>query len=447
MVTTNALASLITVSGPVDVSECTGATEYLASMEVENNVPGSREPFLAFSLLPTDYTINNLTFTCPVSTLTRIGNFVPQNPETDNATVSLEFYNLPLGELYDSIESDVDGVKKSIDGVWDTIGDLQKFLGYAEKLCKILNTVMTTISTLTTVMALLTTIGIGLRWIPFGIGESIHQTMKENARALCNPTESFRKVYDFELLKLLKQFCDYITCQKGTLELVGVDWQGGNDQWIYNWLGGGQVGGDQLQGSVAQEGEIVQNPGTYLNVKDSLIYSIVIPPLCIPGIIYNLDKWRQIECRYGLCLLDDVRQQGMPIPVCKDQKHYMQCRFVVGEIFNIIPFAALVNQWLTSYQQILSDPLTLVTTIVGKILNCEHSCADPETPGWQYSICAGMTIASQLGYTINQIRNIQTLSDFGSISSQWCEEFEDALDEFEEESAAGEGTGMLEAGV
>ena len=214
--------------------------------------------------------------------------------------------------------------------------------------------------------------------------------------------------------------------------------------WAFKWLSGESIIGkegaqgsfgqlfsaENLKGTYEKGGENFQNPNTYLNVKDSLIYSIVIPPLCLPGIIYNLDKWRQIECRYGTCLLEDVRENGMPVSVCKDQKSYMQCRFVVGEIFNIIPFAPVVNHYLNIFQQALSDPLVLAGVGLGFILNCKASCNVGKTVGFAYYACAGLSIVSQLGQTVNTLKNLKTTADFGSISNTWCEQFEDALDEY-----------------
>jgi hypothetical protein len=410
----------LTVHGPLDTTECTGQTEYISSLSVENNFAGSTEPYLALSLVATDYEINNLSFTCPVSTLTRVGNFIPQNTEQDNATINLEFYNLPLGELYDNIAEEVEDVQERIDGVWDVIGDLQKFLGYAEKICQILNSIMVLITTLVTVGALLSIIGLSLKWIPV-YGEAIDKALQNSSKALCNPSDTLKDIYDNELLKTLKKFCDYVTCQTGLLDATGTSY-GDFTSSLYT---GGQTAGS---------GQTVQDPSTYMNVKDSLVFSIIIPPLCIPGIIYNLDKWRQIECRYGLCLLEDVKENGLPVSVCKDQKHYMQCRFVVGEIFNLIPFAGLVSYYLNIFQQAISDPLTFVTIGLAMIINCKEVCQSGDSPGLEYEICAGLAIFSQLGQTIKIIQNYQDMTDF-SLGNQFCEEFEDAHEDYEDERA------------
>lgn len=415
----------ITVTGPLDISECSGQTEYISDMQVENNFAGSTEPYLALSLVATDYEINNLSFTCPVSTLTRVGSFVPQNHEQDNVTVKLDFYNLPLGELYDQIESEVEDVEDKISGVWDVIGQLQKFLGYAEKLCQILNAIMVILATLTQIMLILGGVELIASAIPI-FGEGIAQGIRSSEQALCDPTEITRDIYSNDLLKLLKKFCDFVTCQSGLFDaLSGL---GVADVSAGNWASWTGVTSQQVAGA----GATVQDPNTYLNVKDSLVFSIIVPPLCIPGIIYNLDKWRQIECRYGLCLLEDVKENGLPVSACKDQKHYMQCRFVVGEIFNLIPFAGLVSYYLNIFQQAISDPLTFVGMGLSYLLNCKAACKLPKAPGIAYEVCAGIALISQLGQTVKIIQSFKNMGDF-SVSNQWCGEFEDALDKYNEE--------------
>lgn len=439
MSTTNPQAFPITVHGPLDVTECSGQTDYISELRVENNYAGSTEPYLVMTLVATEYTINNLTFTCPMSTLTRVGNFMPQNAEKDNATVTLQFYNLPLGDLYGNIDDEIKDVQDKIENTWGVIGDLQKLMSYAEKLCQLLNTIITIIGTLSIVLLALGITASVAEAIDLGVGNAAAAQLEASRQGLCQPTDTTYVIYNNDLLMTFKKFCDFLTCQAGLFDIlngVGIISDetlkniktGGYSQFIMDWITiRGALGTKEAIKQALPSGTLYP-PGAYLNVKDSLIFSIVIPPLCIPGIIYNLDKWRQIECRYGLCLLQDVRQGGMPVSVCKDQKHYMQCRFVVGEIFNIIPFAPVVNYYLNILQQALSDPLVLASIGIAYILNCKAACG--ARYGFAYHACNAFAIIAQIGQSIDRVKNMKSLADFGSISNTWCEQFEDALNEF-----------------
>jgi hypothetical protein len=333
----------------------------------------------------------------------------------------LEFYDLPLGELYDNIDDDVSDVEDSIEGVWGAIGDLQKYLGYAEAICKILNGVMTLVATLTSILAVLGIASSVIRIIPI-VGPPAADAIDASSKSLCHPDDTIHQIYNNELLQLLKKFCDFIMCQTGLFDMLGID--------VGDWASWNGVSSDVTASTSSQ----MQDPNSYLNVKDSLVYSIIVPPLCIPGIIYNLDKWRQIQCRYGTCLLEDVRQNGLPVSTCKDQKHYMECRFVLGEIYNLIPFAGLVNYYLTMFQEALSDPLTLVTMGIAYILNCKEMCNMQPSTGLQYSACATITVLAQLGQSIKWIKSMQDAQDiFGPLDGTWCEQFEDAVEDYEDE--------------
>jgi hypothetical protein len=445
MTSTNANARPITVEGPMDITECTGDTDYISEFAVENNYAGSTEPYIVITLVATDYAVNNLSFTCPLSTLTRIGNFIPQNVEHDNATVNLQFYNLPLGEVSDSMDDEINDVEDRLKGAWKIIGELEVFMGYAAKLCTILNMIMSIINTISIISMIIDVIGQILEKsvAAAAAGEMLIQTGKK----LCATAEKGRQTYDYEILEVLKKFCDFVTCQTGLFGFLGNEgFMGSIGLPITGDTGSGwgniisnYPGGSALMAQTAESGVAAQNPDMYINPKESLIMSIIIPPLCIPGIIHNLDKWRQIECRYGLCLLQDVREQGLPASACKDQKSYMQCRFVVGEIFNLIPFAPIVQYYLNLLQQALSDPLALVGALLSVI--CSSMCE--AEGGTLYYICAGAAIIAQLGETVNYIKNMKGTFDFGEISGQWCEEFEDELEDYKGEQA--EAIGVLTA--
>ncbi|MEM4239925.1 MAG: hypothetical protein QXM31_02735 [Candidatus Woesearchaeota archaeon] len=435
MASTNKNAVPISVEGPADFSECTGNTEYVNEFRVENNYAGSTEPYAVMGLVAGDYNVNNLTVSCPLSILTRVGNFIPQNFEHDNATITLRFYNMPLGDLYNSIEDDIDDAKNRLEGAWKTIGKLEKYMSYAEKICTIANSIMSIISTIAIILSFISGAEAVVRAIPI-VGPAIAQGMVGTQNAICSPNESLRKMYDTEILRWVQKFCNFLTCQSGLLDLFGVDTTDYRN-YVNAYIGGfglaDAIGAGQVSTYTPGQDVPIQDPYTYFNIRESLVFSIAIPPLCLPGIIHNIDKWRQIECRYGLCMLEDFRENGMPVSVCSDQKHYMECRFITGEIFNLIPFAPLLSFFLNMLKEVLSNPLALVGAALSIV--CGLACKAQQMPGLLYNMCAGARIVSELGRTVNIIKSFQSIADVGLVSDTWCEEFEDKLDEYEAEKA------------
>ncbi|MFT4304939.1 MAG: hypothetical protein ACMXX8_02510, partial [Candidatus Woesearchaeota archaeon] len=84
------------------------------------------------------------------------------------------------------------------------------------------------------------------------------------------------------------------------------------------------------------------------NPRNSIIMSAAT--LCVPGIFYNLNKYRQIECDYILCL-KEVASEGGPISICDDQKKQNYCLVLFGEAYEtigILRFISSVGSVLSS---------------------------------------------------------------------------------------------------
>ena len=90
--------------------------------------------------------------------------------------------------------------------------------------------------------------------------------------------------------------------------------------------------------------------------QHSLVLSAV--SLCIPGVIHNLQKARVIECQYVSCL--QSTPEGTPIQMCVKERDYGWCKYVYGEMFNLIPFANILSDLAQNVQKALSHPLELV---------------------------------------------------------------------------------------
>ncbi|MCX6706658.1 MAG: hypothetical protein NT001_00780 [Candidatus Woesearchaeota archaeon] len=84
-----------------------------------------------------------------------------------------------------------------------------------------------------------------------------------------------------------------------------------------------------------------------------------IRTLCIPGIIMNMNKAREIECNYLYCLNKDVAM-GIPIYACTSVRSYSWCMFFWGELFQILPFTAFLKSFLQQIKGIFENPQQLI---------------------------------------------------------------------------------------
>jgi len=105
---------------------------------------------------------------------------------------------------------------------------------------------------------------------------------------------------------------------------------------------------------------------------------------------------------YASCLQEGVGKQGLPKTACDDQKSYAECKYVVGEIFNLIPYVMLFNFYAGLIKNTLSDPFSIIGVAVG--LGCDKLCPSP-TEG-PHAACITAKIFSMLGETAQDVKSM-----------------------------------------
>lgn len=117
--------------------------------------------------------------------------------------------------------------------------------------------------------------------------------------------------------------------------------------------------------------------------EDSLIMSSLT--MCIPGITHNLNKLRQIDCKYIKCLRDDVAAGDSTIAECDNTRNYATCQFVVGEGWGIMPLSGLFDQIGDIIENVIFDPSTWVKYAPGAV--CYGICAVTAFPPGSCTTC------------------------------------------------------------
>jgi hypothetical protein len=163
-----------------------------------------------------------------------------------------------------------------------------------------------------------------------------------------------------------------------------------------------------------------KEPRDYMNARDSIVVSLLT--LCVPGIIYNLNKYRQIQCMYIDCLLDSVKT-GTPANACDKVKEYETCKYFVGEIFQLLPITAVWNYYMTLIKNVLSNPLSIVGAVLGYI--CMPAAAQTLNV-WAYPACAYVKIFDMIGEIIQDVSSIID-KDTWNVKNDYCHKVEDAV--------------------
>ena len=139
---------------------------------------------------------------------------------------------------------------------------------------------------------------------------------------------------------------------------------------------------------------------------------------CIPGIIYGIDSYSQIKCLYADCLQNAVGKDGLPISSCQNLKAYSTCKYVTGEVFAAIPYAALFDHFSGILKEAISNPFAAIGLGAGAV--CYFTCAKHK-PGsaFFYTACDSFKLLSKAGEVYNSIKGLAR--DGFKIRQNYCD--------------------------
>ena len=137
-----------------------------------------------------------------------------------------------------------------------------------------------------------------------------------------------------------------------------------------------------------------------INIESSLPLSMLF--LCLNGIVNNLQAARIIECNYINCLENEV-PAGKPIQVCTMTKGYMQCKWVYGQLFQLIPFASVFSNFAQNIDRALSEPAAAVNMAAGVV--CYFACGEASC-----GACSLCTFYSNLNMIVDLYKDLEQMS-------------------------------------
>lgn len=371
---------------PARITDCVGAQGSFADDPYLASSVATRNPILVFTLENKNFAINKLTYNCPMDIYTIKGSgdnrALISTPEREWVNYSLDFFNLPEDDIYEAQNEEIQNAVEDAQDNLEWVQDLSNFVEQAESLCEIRSAVISALEGLVAAAVILDAIA---SWYPAAAG----------ARdPICIKSAKLREFYNAGLMNILKKFCLFVDCSldsegKGTF-FDKASYLGGGAPWCKKgeWFEFFTAGTGSFEAGAKG---ITLPPGatpqTGLNIKDSLVHSTVC--LCIPGIVTNLQKLREINCEYAYCLAKDVKEAGIDPTACKAERAYSICAYVVGEIFNLFSITRIINRVITMIRDLLTKPSAMVSLVVQ--MYCPYTqltCKGETGPGsGRYSAC------------------------------------------------------------
>ncbi len=332
-----------------------------------NEGSDKKNPYFKFTLNRADFgDVDSLSFACNMTIYSRHANGITKNPESEPVAMAVLFYNLPVGELSQAIKDEIENAKNNNLVQNKMIGTLAKILGSIEKICNMVylaNQLSGSIDVLSTVFSALP-------------GTSaVSNQFKKGATFLDGITYGTGDASKGAAPNRmgLVDFCAYVSCSGGTAKGYGFwgDWYG--DFIRQDKLFGLDFAKMHFGCQSPLPSEVRINPSVPIDTakcgalrwpespKDSIVLSAATG--CIPGVVRNLQKQRQIECAYIICMKESAKT-GMPVTVCKEQKAYQTCRYTIGQVFQLIPFASFFQGLLLQFKTIMSNPISMIVGYV-----------------------------------------------------------------------------------
>lgn len=459
---------------PISLSSCKSTQPIVQSIESFNRERGSTEPFLKITFKKDALEINEVKLTCTFNIISRSGNRVAKNPETETAEFDIKFYNFPLGKFDEGVQKRIDDAKKDARESKKIVGELNKIIEISRKVCRVFGIIYNAVVIYTTITAIQKVADDTCRAVAGVFSEACKNTLGRAGQASCYGEAGAESLADKSWITTGGPFCKFVNCQWAP-GIIG-DYQ----QWISNQInklpGGERLPGPGLGSDTEQpqkgvteedgkeaESEDVQGQedsknkeknkekktesgntrtrlAAYMDPENNLYTGIIFA--CIPGIISGLDKQRQIKCLYADCLENSVAKDGLSPTVCEDLKNFAECKYTKGEIFALIPYAEVFDHYAGILKEALSNPWSAIGIGVGLTIGpaCKHACPPKAGSSVLYITCQVIKITSKAGEVIENTRGLY--KEGFKIRQDYCSRLnlEENEEEESEESAPASGS-------
>ncbi|MBN1385723.1 hypothetical protein JW968_01970 [Candidatus Woesearchaeota archaeon] len=275
------------------------------------------DPYMVLNIVGDNDSLedNSLKIECNYSLMIQRGLTVYEEPDIVPVEVYVDLYELPLGEISDAIQDQIDKVDDEIDSLDKTIEDWEDINDLLGKFCAIAEALVVIDLILGVVRLVVAAI---TSWLK--LGEAFWKLICQGSelihglRKYVYPTGA---VASFGMF--VKILCMLYSCKLcDTDNIAGVLTQSiplGDAKYTIN----GQDGSANSHSISVTQADF--DPYKSIHVAKSCY--------CIPAMIYNYNKKRQLECKYRNCLEMNA-ENGLPISVCARSHAESKCLYYEG---------------------------------------------------------------------------------------------------------------------
>ncbi|MEM4260233.1 MAG: hypothetical protein QXG00_03280, partial [Candidatus Woesearchaeota archaeon] len=363
---------------------------------VMNKVEGQKSYVLELELINKEYAQFALDFNCSLKILSKVGDYIMGGYETEYFPIHITFNTEKVpGE---KIQEEID----------KTIKEINKNKEFYDRIRGILNNLMPVCKGL-----------IGLKAI---------STTFESARTVTAPLEDVKvPIYlgvipqtfgniglnlDFASqipTKSIYPICQFLSCQH-PFQKLAVD-----------KIKEITPGADTL---VSLGG--YDNFSSFINPYNSIVMAYAT--ICLPAIVANRQKSDAIKCQYVTCLSQSEGEGNLA--ACRDAKEYSECTYMVGQIWNTIPYTAIIRDIANTVKSIVRDPVGLFGTL-GHAALCVplRNIASKERTTFAHLAAGACTVPETINGFLTAKQNLEVVFNFDAgYGKDYCESALAAID-------------------
>lgn len=365
-------------------------------------------------------------YACKFKVYSRVGDKALGTAEVQEARIPVGFAYSSLGAIDENLKNRIKDIRES---------DFMKFadaLSYVDKALKWINWIANIAQIVITVIQFVDLFDENLISTAIPLEKiGVTSAWGTALRGGCLVDQNFKST-TWKWFDYIQVPVQILNCNPNTkLDLGPYSWWQRNVLEAYNLASGRGVLG-------------VPATSLYDNMYTSLL------GLCVPGIVFNIEKAREIHCRKIICYGREVPQGIATIDACNQLYDLQMCEFYYGPIFDFVGFGGLatIGNMLKSF---FASPLGFIK--VAEVIICGQLCLTSQAPG-MLTACKWATGVNHVVSFINSIvSSIDNRPDLQG--SPYCDMAEKIdLDELtgeavaeEEESAPVEEAAVEEAGT
>jgi len=330
----------------------------------------------------TEYPISSEGQECYLEYNLRCGNDFYTVPEQIELAV-----NVPVIETQDAVDS----ILGEIEDIKEGINDFDKVLDALDKVLKFMKTLCGMKATFAAINHIWDAIA-----TPFAVcidseaGRVLSLgSCDASERGAAGGKQATNQGFLKGLSNLMDSACSFATCRSSSIHvpIVNKDFDIGFSfcDTLKNAIGNditgrlGSLGGGTVKGLLSRDQEYYEQD-TLEIARKSFVFSLACG--CLPGMIYNIRKHQQIECKKGVCLRD-LTPVGVPKSECEQQHDYEMCVYWAGQTLVPSFLDIIIAQPIKNIVNVIENPIATGYMVMREIAmyKCSMPCQNPESGG------------------------------------------------------------------